>query len=203
MLSLASVSCLVWDLTGSQLPRIKVWAIFDTKPALNHWSISRHRLDWFTFMQILSFQTGFSRFLALGIGPHLLKQSVPAGCDSFNSLPPCFLSCDISSSPGGLQMIHQADIVKSYPGEPHTNIRFLNWHQSYHRTCFFRAENRIGRTFVHACVWALNSSWDWLRSTSLFFWDCRISMWWHLLGLNPVLLHTKPKLYHGANQALS
>ena len=84
-----------WDLIGSQPTRIKLWAISVTKPALNHWSISRHRPlppgpGWFTFMQILSFQTGFSRIQALGIGPQLLKQPVPAGCNSSNSLPPCF-----------------------------------------------------------------------------------------------------------------
>ena len=84
-----------WDLIGSQPTRIKVWDIPVTKPALNYWSISRHRPlpprpDWFTFMQILSFQTRFSRFQALGIGPQLLKRPVSAGCNSSNSLPPCF-----------------------------------------------------------------------------------------------------------------
>ena len=39
-------------------------------------------------------------------------------------------------------MIHQADIGKSYPVEPHTNIRFLNWHQSYHMTCFFQSRKQ-------------------------------------------------------------
>ena len=91
--SLNFMSC--WDWIGSLFTRMKVWGISDTKPFLNHWFISRHRPlppepDWFTFMQILSFQTGFSRFHALGIGPQLLNRPVPAGRNSSNSLPPCF-----------------------------------------------------------------------------------------------------------------
>ena len=68
----------------------------DTKLALDHWSIKGTDRplppgpNWFTFMQILRFQIGFSRFHALAIGPQLLKWPVPAGCNSSNSLPPCF-----------------------------------------------------------------------------------------------------------------
>ena len=66
-----------------------------------------------------------------------------------------------------------------------------------HETCFFRAVNRNRRTRVHA----LNSSWE-LNQVFTLICGSKISMWWHLRGLNPVPLHTKPKLYLGANQAL-
>ena len=138
------------DLVGSQFTIIKVWAIFDTKPALNHWSVRRHRSlppgqVWFTFMQILSSQTGFSRFQALKIGPQLLKRAVPAGCDSSNI---CHLVFELQYLKQPRRIANDSSgwlILGSYPGEPHTNFKFLNWHQSTLMTCFFRAENRIGR----------------------------------------------------------
>ena len=203
MLSLASVSCLVWDLTGSQLPRMKVWAISDTKPALNHWSFSRHRPgpDWFTFMQILSFQTGFSRFHALGIGPHLLKQPVPAGCDSFNSLPPCFWVAISQAAQEDWKWFIRLTYVKAIQGNLIQILGFLIGTNHTTWLVFSEQKTELEEHLSMHELWTPHESW--LRSTSLFFWHSRISMWWHFRGLNPVLLHTKPKLYHGANQALS
>ena len=154
-----------WDLIGSQPTRMKVWAISDTKPALNHWSFSRHRPlppgpDWFTLMQILSFQTGFSRFQALGIGPQLLKRPVPAGC-RLKQPTTLFLSCNIPSTSGGLQIIHQADILRSYPEEPHTNFKFLNM------TVFSEQKTELEEHLSTLELWTPYESW--LRSTSLFF----------------------------------
>ena len=136
------------DLVGSQLTKMKVWAIFDTKPALNHWSVRRHRSlppgqVWFTFMQILSSQTRFSRFQALKIGPQLLKP-VPAGCSNI-----CHLVFELQYLKQPRRIANNSSgwlILGSYPGEPHTNFKFLNWPQSTLMTCFFRAENKIGRT---------------------------------------------------------
>ena len=143
-----------WDLIGSQPTRMKVWAISDTKPALNHWSFSRHRLlppgpDWFTLMQILSFQTGFSRFHALGIRPQLLKRPVPVECNSSNSLPPCFWVA-ISQAPQDdcklfIRLTYLDAIQKNL-------IQILSFLICTNPTSwlFFRAENRIRRIFVHA-----------------------------------------------------
>ena len=39
-------------------------------------------------------------------------------------------------------MIHQADILRSYPGEPHTNWKFLNLHQSNLMTWFFQSRKQ-------------------------------------------------------------
>ena len=118
------------DLVGSQFTIIKVWAIFDTKPALNHWSVRRHRSlppgqVWFTFMQILSSQTRFSRFQALKIGPQLLKRPVPAGCSNI-----CHLVFELQYLKQPRRIANDSSgwlILGSYSGEPHTNFKLLNW----------------------------------------------------------------------------
>ena len=82
---------------------------------------------WFTFMQILSSQTRFSRFQALKIGPQLLKRPVPAGCDSSNI---CHLVFELQYLKQPRRIANDSSgwlILGSYSGEPHTNFKFLNW----------------------------------------------------------------------------